>query len=158
MHVRDDSPFGGPDPPATLFRYSRNSLGVHPVEHLRVFYGILQSDAFAGYNRGNEPSRMPGPVTDTACSAHARSKYYELADIAAGKRRGKNAPPILPLAMEAVKLIDALFDIQRGIDEGTAERSLALRREQSAPLLADLKNWMRVEHAGLSRNSSWPRP
>ena len=39
--MRDDSPFGGPDPPAALFRYSRNRSGDHPVEHLRVYAGKL---------------------------------------------------------------------------------------------------------------------
>ena len=153
VYVRDDRPFGGPDPPAALFRYSRNRSGDHPVEHLRGYAGILQADAFAGYNRLYEPGRSPGPVTEAACFAHSRRKFYELADIAAGKRRGRNAPPISPLAMEAVKRIDALFDIERSINGETAERRLAVRREQSAPLLADLENWMRIERAGLSRHS-----
>ena len=153
VYVRDDRPFGGPDPPAALFRYSRNRSGDHPVEHLRGYAGILQADAYAGYNRLYEPARSPGPVTEAACFAHARRKFYELADIAAGKRRGKRAPPISPLAMEAVKRIDALFDIERGINGETVERRLAVRREQSAPLLADLENWMRTERAGLSRHS-----
>ena len=49
--------------------------------------------------------------------------------------------------------IDALFDIERGINGETAERRLAVRREQSALLLADLEDWMRTERAGLSRHS-----
>ncbi len=153
VYVRDDRPFGGPDPPAALFRYSRNRSGDHPLEHLRGYAGILQADAFAGYNRLYEPGRSPGPVTEAACFAHARRKFYELADIAAGKRRGRNAPPISPLAMEAVKRIDALFDIERSINGETVECRLAIRREQSAPLLADLEDWMRTERAGLSRHS-----
>ena len=93
-------------------------------------------------------------MTEAACFAHARRrKFYELADIAAGKRRGKRAPPISPLAMEAVKRIDALFNIERGINGETAEHRLAVRREQSAPILADLEDWMRTERAGLSRHS-----
>ena len=76
---------------------------------------------------------MPGPVTEIPCWAHGRRKFFELADIAASKGRGKNAPPISPLAMEAVKRIDALFDIERSINGETAERRLAVRREQSAP-------------------------
>jgi hypothetical protein len=39
-----------------------------------------------------------------------------LADIAANAKRGRIAPPIPPLALEAVKRIDALFDIERAID------------------------------------------
>ena len=48
VYVRDDAPFGGADPPAALFRYSRNRSGDHPVEHLRGFAGILQADVYAG--------------------------------------------------------------------------------------------------------------
>ena len=47
VYVRDDRPFGGPDPPAALFRYSRTRSGDHPVEHLRGYAGILPADAFA---------------------------------------------------------------------------------------------------------------
>ena len=154
VYVRDDAPFGGPDPPAALFRYSRNRSGDHPVEHLRGFAGILQANAYAGYRQLYEPGRSPGPVTEALCWAHGRRKFYELADIAAGKRRGKRAPPISPVALEAVKRIDALFDIEREINGEPALRRLELRRERSAPLLADLEGWMRTQRAGLPRHAS----
>ncbi len=154
VYVRDDRPFGGPDPPAALFRYSRTRSGDHPVEHLRCYAGILQADAFAGYKRLYEPGRSPAPITEGLCWAHSRRKFYELADIAAGKRRGKHAPPISPLAMEAVKRIDALFDIEREINGMPAWRRLAIRRERSAPLVAALEEWMRAERARLSRHAS----
>ena len=154
VYVRDDAPFAGPDPPAALFRYSRDRSGDHPVEHLQSFAGILQADAYAGYKRLYAPDRSPGPVTEALCWAHGRRKFYELADIAANKRRGKRAPPISPLALEAVKRIDALFDIEREINGETAEQRLAARRERSAPLVAELEVWMRTERAALSRHAS----
>ena len=141
VYVRDDAPFGGPDPPAALFRYARDRSGDHPVEHLQTFAGILQADAYAGYNRLYAPGRSPGPVTEALCWAHGRRKFYELADIAANKRRGKRAPPISPLALEAVKRIDALFDIEREIYGETAGHRHAVRRERSAPLVAELEDW-----------------
>ena len=153
VYVRDDAPFGGPDPPAALFRYSRDRSGDHPVEHLRTFTGILQADIYAGYNRLYAAGRSPGPVTEAACSSHCRRKFFELADIAASKGRGKNAPPISPLALEAVKRIDVLFDIERGINGKAAEQRLAVRQELSAPVLADLKGWMQAERRKLSRHS-----
>ena len=154
VYVRDDAPFGGPDPPAALFRYSRDRSGDHPVEHLQAFTGILQADAYAGYRRLYEPGRSPGSVTEVLCWSHGRRKFYELADIAANKRRGKRAPPVSPLALEAVKRIDALFDIERTIKGESAERRLAVRREQSVPLVAELEDWMRTERAGLSRHAA----
>ena len=153
VYVRDDAPFGGPDPPVALFHYSRDPSGDHPVEHLRTFTGILQADVYAGYNRLYAAGRSSGPVTEAACWAHSRRKFFELADIAAGKGRGKNAPPISPLALEAVKRIDVLFDIERGINGKAAEQRLAVRQELSAPVLADLKGWMQAERRKLSRHS-----
>ena len=93
-------------------------------------------------------------MTEALCWAHGRRKFYELADIAANKRRGKRAPPISPLALEAVKRIDALFDIERTLNGESAERRLAVRRERSAPLVADLEDWMRTERAGISRHAA----
>ena len=144
VYVRDDRPFDGPNPPAALFRYSRNRSGDHPVEHLRDF---------AGYNRLYATERLPGPVTEIPCWSHARRKLYELADIAASKGRGRNAPPISPLAMEAVKRIDVLFDIERSIKGETAARRHAVRQELSAPVLAELETWMKAERAKLSRHA-----
>ena len=79
--------------------------------------------------------------------SHGRRKFYELADIAAAKRRAKDAAPISPLALEAVKRIDALFDIEREINGESAERRVAVRRERSAPLVAEFETWMRTERA-----------
>jgi hypothetical protein len=73
-------------------------------------------------------------------------------------RRGKNATAISPIALEAVKRIDALFDIERGINGHSAEERLRVRREQSAPLLAALEAWLREQRPRLSRSSSVTEP
>ena len=163
VYVRDDRPFGGSDPPAALFRYSRDRRGVHPVEHLKTFpdktsSGILQADKYAGYNDLYVAGRAPGPVIEAACWAHARRKFFELADIASSKSqrnggKGRNAPSISPMALEAVKQIDLLFDIERDINGEIAERRLAVRKERSAPVLAGLKDWMQTERGKLSRHA-----
>jgi hypothetical protein len=157
VYVRDDAPFGGTDPPAALFHYSRDRSGEHPEKHLTGFAGILQADAYAGYNRLYAPGRSPGPVTEALCWSHARRKFFVLADIAAAARRGaktgKQGAIISPLAFEAVKRIDELFDIEREINRKTAQERLAVRAERSAPLLTDLEAWMREERARLSRHA-----
>ena len=152
VYVRDDRPFGGADPPAVLFRYSRDRSGDHPVEHLKKFAGIFQADLYAGYNPLYAAGRSPGPVTEAPCWSHARRKFFELADIAARKWR-KDPPPVSPLALEAVKRIDLLFDIERGIVGESAEHRLAVRKELSAPVLAALREWMQAERVKLSKHS-----
>ena len=80
------------------------------------------------------------------------------ADIAANARRGRNAPAISPIAFEAVKRIDALFDIERGINGLPTEHRLAVRQDSSLPLLMRLKAWMREERSRLSRSASVVKP
>lgn len=86
----------------------------------------------------------------------ARRKFFELADIEATARRKaqRRAPPVVsPIALEAVQRIDALFDIERGINGLPPEQRLAGRREHSAPLVGALETWMRDERRRLSRHS-----
>ena len=154
VYARDDRPFAGKDPPAALFYASRDRTRGHPERHLAVYAGILQADAFDGYNRLYLPDRKPGPIVEALCWSHARRKFFELADIAANARRGKNAPPISPIALEAVKRIDALFAVEREISGLSAAKRLAVRQERSAPLVAALESWMRAERAKLSRHAA----
>ena len=132
----------------------RDRSGDHPVEHLKSFAGILQAEIYAEFNRLYVAGRSPGPVIGGACWAHSRRKFFELADIAATKPKGKTAPPISPLALEAVKRIDVLFDIEGGINGKSAGERLAMRQELSTPVLADLNNWRQAERAKLARHSS----
>ena len=157
-YVRDDRPFGGRAPPAALYYASRDRRHEHPARHLHGFTGILQADAYSGYNELYDPLRPQGAITPALCWAHARRQFFELADIAANARRGKNAAAISPIALEAVKRIDVLFDIERGINGLSAEDRLRARREQSAPLVAALEAWLREQRSRLSNSSSVAKP
>ena len=108
----------------------------------------------AGTTSSTIPRAAQGAITAALCWAHARRQFFELADIAANARRGKNAAAISPVALEAVKRIDALFDIERGINGLSAEERLRVRQEQSAPLLAALETWLREQRSRLSRSAS----
>jgi transposase len=155
-YVRDDRPFGGPGPPAAMFYYSRDRRGEHPQAHLADYAGILQADAFSGYNKLYEMDRKPGPIVAAGCWAHARRPFFVLADIAANARRkaqGKTTVVISPLALEAVRRIDALFDIERSINGASAAQRRAVRQELSAPLVAELEVWLREQRAKLSRGN-----
>lgn len=156
VYVRDDRPFGGKDPPAAVFYYSRDRGGAHPQAHLANYTGILQADAYGGYGRLYEAGRRPAPVTEAPCWSHARRKFFELADLAASARRkskSKTPAAMSPLALEAVRQIDAIFAIERDINGVSAEQRLAARRQHSAPLVADLEAWMREARAKLSRHA-----
>ena len=155
-YVRDDRPFAGPDPPAAMFYYSRDRSGEHPARHLAGYAGILQADAYGGYNKLYEADRKPGPLLEATCWAHARRPFFVLADLAANARRkaqGKPASVISPLALEAVRRIDAIFAIEREINGHSAAERLAVRQARIAPLIAELEAWMRAERVRLSRHT-----
>ena len=155
-YVRDDKPFGGEAPPAAIFYYSRDRSGVHPQAHMANYSGILQADAYGGYQKLFEPDRSPGPILEAACFAHSRRKFFELADIAASARRkakGQKPKFVSPMALEAVQRIDALFAIEREINGLSPAERKAARQEFSAPLLASLKDWMTTQRAKLSKSS-----
>ncbi|HZD27403.1 MAG TPA: IS66 family transposase, partial [Xanthobacteraceae bacterium] len=141
-YVRDDRPFGGPDPPAAAFFYSRDRGGEHPEQHLASYAGLMQADAYAGFNRLYEASRKGGPIVEAACWAHARRKFFDLARFSKA-----------PIAIEAVERIDALFAIEREINGMTPQERLAVRAERSRPLVAELESWLRTQRGKLSRKN-----
>lgn len=61
--------------------------------------------------------------------------------------------PISTIALEAVKRIDALFDIERGINGMSVDERLERRQQESRPFVDELEAWMRAERAKLSRSS-----
>ncbi|MGF6429157.1 IS66 family transposase [Bradyrhizobium sp. Pha-3] len=156
VYVRDDKPFGGQAPPGAVFYYSRDRAGEHPQAHLAGYSGIFQADAYGGYGKLYNSGRNAGPILEAACWVHARRPFFVMADLAENARRkmqGKKPAVISPLALEAVRRIDALFEIERGINGETPERRRAVRQELSAPLVAGLETWMREQRAKLSRRN-----
>jgi len=141
-YVRDDRPFAGPDPPAAVFSYSRDRAGEHPEQHLAGYAGLMQADAYAGFNRLYEGNRKPGPIIEAACWAHGRRKFFDLARI--------NKAPI---AVEAVERIDGLFAIERGINGVTPQERVRVREERSRPLMIALESWLREQRGRISKNS-----
>jgi len=141
-YVRDDRPFAGTDPPAALFYYSRNRAGEHPRGHLAGYVGLMQADAFNGYNDLYRANRKPAPILEAACWSHGRRKFFDLA------KSGE-----APIAIEAVRRIDELFEIERAINGQTPEQRLVARREKSRPLVVDLEIWMRQRRTLLSSSN-----
>lgn len=75
-----------------------------------------------------------------------------MASAARKKSRGDLAGMIYPIALEALQRIDALFAVERGINGKNAVERLAVRRELSAPLIAELHAWLTTQLVRLSRN------
>lgn len=137
-YVRDDRPAGSSDPPAVWFAYSPNRKGEHPQRHLQAFAGVLQADAYAGFNALYETGR----ILEAACWAHVRRKFFDLHQAHAS-----------PIATEALRRIGQLYAIEsavRGEDPATRRRA---RQAQARPLLEALHVWLEAESRRVSRKS-----
>jgi len=101
--------------------------------------------AYGGYNELYKVGRPPGPFLEAGRWAHARRKFFELADIEATDRktaRGEQRRAVYSGALEAVCRIDALFAIERRINGASPAQRLAVRRAESAPLVIELETWL----------------
>src|SRR5437762_1733585 len=141
-YVRDDRPFAGPDPPAAVFFYSPDRGGEHPQQHLASYAGLMQADAYAGFSKLYEATRKGGPITEAACWAHGRRKFFDLARLSKA-----------PIAAEAVKRIDVLFAIEREINGMTPQERIRARHERSRPLTVELQTWLREQRVRVSKHS-----
>jgi transposase len=141
-YVRDDRPFGGTAPPAAIFYFSRDRRGEHPSRHLTGYGGILQADAYAGFGDLYCEARKPAALTQALCWAHGRRNFFKLAQLAKA-----------PLAIEAVRRIDAIFDLERTINGQPREQRQATRQDKIAPLVTDLEGWMRDVRRTMSRHA-----
>ncbi len=137
-YVRDDRPSGSTDPPAVWFRYSPDRKGERPRAHLQPFRGILQADAYGGFNGLYD--RVKEPLIEAACWAHARRKYFDV-----------HAASGSPSALEALERIGALYAVEDEIRGKLPDERRAVRQARAAPLLQALHDWL---HATLRQESS----
>ena len=138
-YVRDDRPAGDKAPPAVWFAYSPNRRGEHPQAHLKLFKGILQADAYGGF----DALYADGTIQEAACWAHVRRKFFDV-----HKAQGS------PLAAEALKRIGALYGIEEAIRGKPPQERLVVRDAQAVPLLQNLLTWLQETLRSLSQKSA----
>jgi transposase len=136
-YVRDDRPAGVDTPPAVWFAYSEDRKGEHPRQHLSNFHGVLQADAYAGFQH-----LYTTGIDEAACWAHARRKFHEIHVVHAS-----------PTTSEALARIGALYAIEEEIRGKPADLRLSIRQARARPLLTELRSWMEKAQAKLSSKS-----
>ena len=137
-YVRDNRPSSGTDPPAVIYRYSPDRKAERPAAHLKCFVGILQADAYSGFNA----LYAQGRIVEAACWAHARRKYY---DVYMMDRS--------PTAAEALSRIGELYAIEREIRGQPPQLRSQVRLQRALPILEDLRSWLTLTQRSLSTKS-----
>jgi transposase len=134
-YVRDDRPAGSADAPAVWFRYSPDRKGERPRAHLATFTGVLQADAYAGFDR-----LYGEKIQEAACWAHVRRKFYDIHVALAS-----------PIAAEALDRIGRLYAIEAEIRGRPPDERSAARQVRAGPELEDLRAWLDRSLAGLPK-------
>jgi transposase len=137
-YVRDGRPYGSDVAPACVFFYSPDRKGEHPQGHFKNFKGILHADGYAGFNAIFET----GTVTEAACWAHVRRKFFDVHAVSGS-----------PLAKEALDQIAALYAIEAQIKGKPPDERLGYRGDHAVPLIAELKAWLEATLQKISGKS-----
>jgi transposase len=109
--------------PYNVFDFTLNRGRDGPKYFLKDYRQVLLADAYGGYNgvvAGNE-------ITRAGCWAHMKRKVIDAEKV---------APEI---AREAVERVRALYAVERQCKDASVEERLELRQQQSAPMLAQLR-------------------
>jgi transposase len=117
--------------PYTVYDYTPSRTRDGPAKWLKKFEGYLQADAYGGY----DGIYSGGRVTEVACWAHARRKFYDAQD-SDGRR-----------AAQMLALVGQLYAVEREAKEQSLDEAatLALRQTRSTPVLARIKSWLDAE-------------
>ena len=146
-YLVDERPWAGSRAPAAYYRFSPDRKGERPRDHLSTFNGVIQADAFSGYEalvrqQGPHGSNAPR-IRHAACFAHARRKLFDEFE------RTKS-----PIAEEALKRIAELYGIETRITGMSAGLRQKIRHEHAVPILTDLKIWFQSQRRRLSSKSN----
>ncbi|MBN9318061.1 MAG: IS66 family transposase [Devosia sp.] len=139
VYAREQRGWSGPEPPAAVYLFAPDRRAERPAAHLQHFSGVLHVDGYAGF----EPLARKGDVMLAACWAHARRKFYDVAQ-ATGS----------PVATEALRRIGELYAVEAQFRGQSPAHRLAARRQHSRPLIAELCAWLEAQLAQVSGRSS----
>ncbi len=143
VYLRDERPYGGQAPPAVVYRYSPDRKGEHPRAQLAKFRGFLQADGYSGFGPLYETANGPSaPVTEVACWAHVRRKFYDI-----------HIATSAPIAGDALARIGQLFDIERAAMGRSPQQRVRIRQSSARPVIDDLAAFLDASLARISGKS-----
>jgi len=133
VYVRDGRPHGSIIPPAVCYFYSPDRKGERPREHLKDFKGVLHADAYGGYdrvylNKDDPKNHIPTDITEAACWAHTRRKFYEI--VVTNTKAN--------IATEVLNKIGEIYEVEEKIKGSDPGERLKVRQAESQILVKGL--------------------
>jgi len=124
----------------TVYDYTPNHKRDGPQKFLKDFEGVLQADAFGGYDGIFLKSN--GKIIEAACCAHARRKFFDCRE---------TAPDV---AHQALAFFARLYAIEHDAESLAPEARCAVRQEKSVPILNEMHGWLNEQLRSLRPKSA----
>jgi len=140
-YASDDRPWRPEAAPAVAYVYTPGRGHAHPADHLKNFVGVLQVDAFQGFDRLVE-KRANNEIVLAHCWAHCRRKIYDV-----HKATGS------PIAAEVLERIGELYAVEVDIRGTDADTRRAERQRRARPVADALKPWLEEQLTRISGKS-----
>ncbi len=120
---------GDRDNPYVVYDYTPDRARAGPAAFLAGYKGYLQADAYSVY----DGIYVTG-VTEVACWAHARRKFFDAKDTD-GRR-----------SAQMLAMVGELYAVEKEAKELDDAGRLALRQAQSKPILQKIKAWLDAQN------------
>lgn len=124
----------------TVYDYTPNHKRDGPQKFLKGYEGVLQADAFGGYDGIYLKSN--GKIVEAACCAHARRKFFDCRE---------TSPDV---AHQALAFFARLYAIEHDAQELAPEARCAMRQEKSVPILSEMHVWLNEQLRSLRPKSA----
>lgn len=134
----DQRPWAGGAPQAAWYQFSPDRKGIRTEKHLEGYTGFIHADGYAGFNKLYAQDK----ATEMACMAHIRRKFVDIFE-AQGSA----------IAAEAIKRIATLYAIEKQVRGSPPDERVALRQQQSKPILETLEHWLSKQLTHISGKS-----
>jgi transposase len=121
--------------PYNVFDFTTNRKRDGPEQFLATYQGYLHADAFSGYDGLYlpDPRTAGARITEVACNAHARRKFYEA--------RGSDALR----AHQALAYYRQLYELERAAKDFSDAQRLQMRQDLAVPILGQFRTWLAAQ-------------
>jgi hypothetical protein len=118
--------------PYNAFDFTVNRKRDGPARFLADYQGYLHADAFSGYDGLYlpDPRTAGARITEVACNAHARRKFYEA--------RGSDALR----SHQALAYYRQLYELERAAKGFSDGQRLQMRQDLSVPIWEQFHRWL----------------
>jgi transposase len=126
---------------AVVYDFADSRSGGHARAFLGDWRGSLICDDYGGYK-----ASFANGITEVGCMAHARRKFFDL-----------HANGTSQIAGQALQSMGLLYDIEREVQDLSAEQRQRIRQDKSRRIADTLHSWMLAQRSQVAHGGATAR-